>query len=92
MKFLNKIFKWLFTIDKDKYMHAVIGALIASLFLSVFCFLPSWINFIISAIMVISSALIKDLIIDVKPDFIDILYTLGGGIIVWLPWIIAFLI
>lgn len=79
----------MFSIGKDKYMHIVVGSLIASLSLIVFCFLPLWANLIISVLLVLSSALMKDLVIDDKPDWVDIVCTIVGGLFVWLPVIIV---
>lgn len=79
----------MFAIGKDKYMHISVGSLIASLSLIIFCWLPIWANLIISVLLVLSSALIKDLVIDDKPDWVDIVCTIVGGLFVWLPVIIV---
>ena len=89
MKLLSKIFGWMFSIGKDKYMHIVVGSLTAGLSLIVFCWFPIWANLIISVLLVLSSALLKDLVIDDKPDWVDIVCTIVGGLFVWLPVIIV---
>lgn len=88
MKLLSKIIGWLYGIGIDRYMHMVFGGLIASVCLCVFCWLPLWANMLISVMVVLSAALIKDLLIDDKPDVWDILCTVSGGVPVWLPFII----
>ncbi len=88
MKLLSNVFGWLFAIGKDRYMHIVVGSLIASLSLIVFCWLPMWANMLISVIVVSAAALIKDYAIDITPDWVDIVCTSVGGLMVWLPVII----
>lgn len=89
MILLSKIFWWMFSIGKDKYLHIVMGALIACLSLIIFSWLPLWADLLTSVVIIMSSALLKDLVIDDKPDWMDILCTILGGVIVCLPVIIV---
>lgn len=89
MMLLSKFFGWIFSIGKDKYLYIVMGALIACLSLIIFSWLPLWANLLISIVIITSSALLKDLVIDDKPDWVDILCTILGGVIVCLPVIIV---
>ena len=88
MKWLSKIFTALYGIGKDRYMHIVVGTLIACLSLVVFCWLPLWANLLISVIMVLAAAVIKDCVIDAQADVCDIVCTAMGGVMVWTPYIV----
>lgn len=88
MRHLSKLFGWFFAIGKDRYMHITLGTLIACLTLCAFCFLPMWANMLVSLCVVSAAALIKDLVIDDKPDWVDVVCTWIGGLCVWLPVII----
>lgn len=90
-KWLSKIFTALFAVGKDKYMHITFGALIASVALCLFCWLPAWASVLISVLLTLSGALIKDFVIDEKADLSDILCTIIGGIIVWCPFVFYYI-
>ena len=89
MRLLNKIFAWLYGIGIDRYLHIVFGVLIACITLIAMCWLPIWANMIISAVVVVAAALLKDLVIDDNPDWVDIVCTIVGGLLVWLPVIVV---
>ena len=88
---IERLFDCLYRVGKDKYMHIVFGAVIASVLLCVFFWLPLWANILISVVCVSACALIKDLVIDDATDYKDILCTILGGALLWLPIIILWL-
>lgn len=88
MRLLNKLFGWFLAIGKDRYIHIVLGTMIASVLLCVFAWLPLWINLLISLVVVLAAALLKDLVIDSTADWVDILCTWLGGSLIWLPVIL----
>lgn len=90
-RLLSKILTALFAVGQDKYMHVTFGALIASVALCLFCWLPAWASMLISVLLVLSAALIKDLVIDSKPDWHDIVAGVVGGLIVWMPVILQWI-
>ena len=89
MRLLSKLFGWLNLIGKDRYMHVVLGAFIASVTLCLFCQFPMWADISISILIVLTAALVKDCLIDSKADILDIVSTLIGGIMVWLGYIVG---
>lgn len=90
--FIDMIVGWLNKIDSDKYKHQALGADIAAVvLLALVWFVPLWLAMTASVVTVFAAAVGKELIDD-KADLRDIVATLGGGAVVWLPFLIAILI
>lgn len=88
----DKIIGWLNRIPADKYKHQALGADIAAVVLLVLvAFVPRWLALTASVIAVIVAAVGKEKA-DAKADLRDIVATLCGGAVVWLPFLIAILI
>ena len=86
---ITKIVGWLNRIPADKYKHQALGADIAAVVLLVLvAFVPRWLALTASVIAVIVG---KEKA-DAKTDLRDIVATLCGGAVVWLPFLIAILI
>ena len=90
MRLLSRLFGWFLAIAKDRYIHPVLGTTIASVILCIFSWLPLWINILISFVVVLAAALLKDLVIDSTADWVDILCTWFGGALLWLPVILLY--
>ena len=89
---LNKIVGWLNRIGADKYKHQALGSDIAVVvLLALVWFVPQWLALTASVVAVSAAAIGKELIDD-KADLRDLAATLGGGAVVWLPFLIAILI
>ena len=89
---ITKIVGWLNPIPADKYKHQALGADIAAVVLLVLvAFIPRWLALTASVIAVIVAAVGKEKA-DAKTDLRDIVATLCGGAVVWLPFLIAILI
>lgn len=89
---LNKIVGWLNRIPADKYKHQALGSDIATVvLLALVWFVPQWLALTASVVAVSAAAVGKELIDD-KADLRDLAATLGGGAVVWLPFLIAILI
>lgn len=91
---ITKIVGWLNRIpaDKYKYKHQALGADIAAVVLLVLvAFVPRWLALTASVIAVVVAAVGKEKA-DAKADLRDIVATLCGGAVVWLPFLIAILI
>lgn len=88
----DKIVGWMNRIPADKYKHFAVGAAIAALvLLAVALFVPKWLALTASVVAVIAVAVGKEKV-DAKADLRDIVATLCGGAVVWLPFLIAILI
>lgn len=89
---LDKIVGWLNRIGADKYKHQALGSDIAAVVLLALVWLvPLWLALTASVVTVSAAAIGKELIDD-KADLRDLAATLGGGAVVWLPFVIAILI
>lgn len=89
---LDKIVGWLNRIGADKYKHQALGSDIAVVvLLALVWFVPQWLALTASVVAVFAAAIGKELIDD-KADLRDLAATLGGGAVVWLPFLIAILI
>lgn len=86
--FLNKILAAMLAISKDRYAHFSFGAVIASLVCLAFCWLPDWAGVSISAVTVIGCAVAKELWLDWKADWVDVIATLLGGVMVWVVLVV----
>lgn len=88
----DKIVGWLNRIPADKYKHQALGADIAAVVLLAMVWsVPQWLALTASVVAVSAAAIGKELI-DYKADLRDLAATLGGGAVVWLPFLIAILI
>lgn len=89
---ITKIVGWLNRIPADKYKHQALGADIAAVvLLALVWFVPQWLALTASVVAVIAAAVGKEKA-DAKADLRDIVATLCGGVVVWLPFLIAILI
>lgn len=85
----DKIVGWLNRIPADKYKHQALGADIAAVvLLALVWFVPQWLALTASVVAVSAAAVGKELTDD-KADLRDLAATLGGGAVVWLPFLIA---
>lgn len=92
MKWLSKIFSIILAVGENRYVHSTIGALIASITLCVTLpFVALWLSLVITMVIATLLAFVKEYVFDSKVDFIDILYTILGGIIVCLPVFIHYI-
>lgn len=90
-RLINKLVGWLNAIAKDKYQHFAVGAVIASAALIVAVPLGAlwrWLPLLVSMIAVLTAAVIKERKIDPKADMQDILWTLAGGAVEWVVFIV----
>lgn len=88
----DKIVGWLNGIGADKYKHQALGSDIAAVvLLALVWFVPQWLALTASVVAVIVAAVGKEKA-DAKTDLRDIVATLCGGAVVWLPFLIAILI
>lgn len=89
---IDKIVGWLNGIGADKYKHFAVGAVLAAaVLLAVALFVPKWLALAASVGTVAVAAVGKEKA-DAKADLRDIVATLCGGAVVWLPFLIAILI
>lgn len=89
---IEKIIGWLNRISADKYKHQALGSDIAAVvLLALVWFVPQWLALTASVVAVIAAAVGKEKV-DAKADLRDIVATLCGGAVVWLPFLIAILI
>lgn len=87
----TKIVGWMNKIGADKYKHFAVGAVIASAALIVAVPLGAWwrwLPLIVSMITVMTAAVVKERKIDPKADMQDILWTLAGGAVGWVVFIV----
>ena len=90
-RLINKLVGWLNAIAKDKYQHFAVGAVIASAALIVAVPLGAWwqwLPLLVSMIAVLTAAVVKERKIDPKADMQDILWTLAGGAVEWVVFIV----
>ncbi|MFR5934936.1 MAG: hypothetical protein ACLUGU_04620 [Alistipes shahii] len=90
-RLINKLIGWLNAIVKDKYQHFAVGAVIASAALIVAVPLGvwwRWLPLLVSIIAVMTAAVVKERKIDLKADMQDILWTLAGGAVEWVVFIV----
>lgn len=89
---IDKIIGWLNGIGADKYKHQVLGSDIAAVvLLALVWVVPQWLALTASVVAVIAAAVGKEKV-DAKADLRDIVASLCGGAVVWLPFLIAILI
>lgn len=89
---INKIVGLLNGIGADKYKHFAVGTAVAAIvLLALVWFVSQWLALTASVVAVIAAAVGKEKI-DAKADLRDIVATLCGGAVVWLPFLIAILI
>ncbi len=88
----DKIVGWLNCIPADKYKHQALGADIAAVvLLAMVWFVPEWLALTASVVAVSAAAVGKE-VTDDRMNVLDMAATLGGGVVVWLPFLIAILI
>lgn len=91
-RIIDKIVGWLNGIGADKYKHFAVGTVAAAVvLLAVTFFAPKWLALAASIVTVFAAAVGKEKADD-KTDIRDIVATLCGGAVVWLPFLIAILI
>lgn len=91
-KWLSKIFGKLLAVGENRYVHSTIGALIASITLCVTLpFVDWWIAIVIAIVVAFLFGIAKEYLFDSKADWIDVLYTILGSIIVCLPVFIHYI-
>ena len=91
-RIFDKIVGWLNGIGADKYKHFAVGTAVAAIvLLAVALFVPKWLALAASVVTVAVAAVGKEQA-DAKADLRDIVATLCGGAVVWLPFLIAILI
>lgn len=89
---IEKIIDWMNGIGADKYKHFAVGTAVAAVvLLALVWFVSQWLALTASVVAVIAAAVGKEKI-DAKADLRDIVATLCGGAVVWLPFLIAILI
>ena len=87
-RLINKLVGWLNAIAKDKYQHFAVGAVIASAALIVAVPLGAWWRWLPLLVSIIAAAVVKERKIDPKADMQDILWTLAGGAVGWVVFIV----
>lgn len=86
---LDKIVGWLNRFGADKYKHQALGADIAAVvLLALVWFVPQWLALTASVVAVSAAGVGKEMADD-KADLRDLAATLGGGVVVWLPFLIV---
>lgn len=91
-RIFDKIVCWLNSIGADKYKHFAVGTAVAAVvLLAVAIFVSKWLALTASVVAVSAAAVGKELT-DAKADLRDLAATLGGGVVVWLPFLVAILI
>lgn len=86
---ITKIVGWLNRIPADKYKHQALGSDIAAVvLLAVALFVPKWLALTASVVAVIAVAVGKEKV-DAKADLRDLAATLGGGVVVWITYLIG---
>lgn len=85
----DKIVGWLNRIGADKYKHFTLGAVIATVIIMVLAlFVPKWAAIAASVATVAVAAVGKEKA-DAKADLRDLAATLGGGVVVWITYLIG---
>ena len=91
-RIFDKIVGWLNGIGGAKCKHQVLASAIAAVvLLALVWFVPPWLALTASVVAVIAAAVGKEKV-DAKADLRDIVASLCGGAVVWLPFLIAILI
>lgn len=86
---IEKIIGWLNGIGADKYKHQALGADIAAVvLLALVWFVPQWLALTASVVAVIAAAVGKEKAA-AKADLRDLAATLGGGVVVWITYLIG---
>lgn len=86
---ITKIVGWLNRIPADKYKHQALGSDIAAVvLLAVALFVPKWLALTASVVAVIAVAVGKEKV-GAKADLRDLAATLGGGVVVWITYLIG---
>lgn len=86
---ITKIVGWLNGIGADKYKHFAVGTAVAAIvLLAVALFVPKWLALTASVVAVIAVAVGKEKV-DAKADLRDLAATLGGGVVVWITYLIG---
>ena len=86
-RLINKLIGWLNAIAKDKYQHFAVGAVIASAALIVAVPLGAWWRWL-PLLVSMGAVFVKERKIDPKADMQDILWTLAGGAVGWVVFIV----
>lgn len=85
----DKIVGWLNRFGADKYKHQALGSDIAAVvLLALVWFVPEWLALTASVVAVFAAAVGKEKV-DAKADLRDLAATLGGGVVVWITYLIG---
>lgn len=88
-RIFDKIVGWLNGIGADKYKHFAVGTAVAAVvLLALVWFVPQWLALTASVVAVIAAAVGKEKV-DAKADLRDLAATLGGGVVVWITYLIG---
>ena len=88
-RILDKIVGWLNGIGADKYKHFAVGTAVAAVVLLVGALLlPKWAALVASVAIVAMAAVGKEKADD-KADLRDLAAPLGGGVVVWITYLIG---
>ena len=86
---ITKIVGWMNRIGADKYKHQALGSDIAAVvLLALVWFVPKWLALAVSVVTVAVAAVGKEKA-DAKADLRDLAATLGGGVVVWITYLIG---
>ena len=86
---IEKIIGWLNRFGADKYKHFAVGTAVAAIvLLAVTFFVPKWLALAASVVTVAVAAVGKEKA-DAKADLRDLAATLGGGVVVWITYLIV---
>lgn len=86
---ITKIVGWMNRIPADKYKHFAVGTAVAAVvLLAVTFFVPKWLAMAASVVTVAVAAVGKEKA-DAKADLRDLAATLGGGVVVWITYLIG---
>lgn len=86
---INKIVGRMNGIGADKYKHFAVGTAVAAVvLLAVALFVPQWLALTASVVAVSVAAVGKEQA-DAKADLRDLAATLGGGVVVWITYLIG---
>lgn len=86
---INKIIGRLNSIGSDKYKHQALGSDIAAVvLLALVWFVPEWLALTASVVAVSAAGVGKEMADD-KADLRDLAATLGGGVVVWITYLIG---
>lgn len=86
---INKIVGLLNGIGADKYKHFAVGTAVAAIvLLALVWFVSQWLALTASVVAVSVAAVGKEKA-DAKADIRDLAATLGGGVVVWITYLIG---